>query len=82
MPLPLAQWSVQGHNATLKKVSYLENFPAYIRNTTTDKSNELLNELKQTDFYKSQERPPYSSSMIRYPLYLHYMSLPSIQFIL
>ena len=31
MPLPLPQWFVQGHmQATLKKVSYLENFPAYI----------------------------------------------------
>ena len=28
MPLPLSQWFVQGYNATLKKVSYLENFPA------------------------------------------------------
>ena len=46
MPLPLPQWFVQGHNATLKKVSYLENFPAYIRNTATDNCNELLNELK------------------------------------
>ena len=44
MSLPLPQWFVQGHNATLKKVSYLENFPAYIiRNTTTDNYNELLN---------------------------------------
>ena len=32
MPLPLPQWSVQDHNVTLKKVTYLENFPAYIQN--------------------------------------------------
>ena len=31
MPLPLPQWSVQDHNVTLKKVTYLENFPAYIQ---------------------------------------------------
>ena len=43
MPLPLPQWFVQGHNATLKKVSYLENFPAYIQNTAKDNYNELLN---------------------------------------
>ena len=31
--MPLPQWSVQGHNVTLKKVTYLENVPEYIRNT-------------------------------------------------
>ena len=31
MPLPLLQWFVQGHNTTLKRVTYLENFPVYIR---------------------------------------------------
>ena len=36
MPLPLRQWFVQGHNATLKNVTYLGNFAAYIRNTITD----------------------------------------------
>ena len=51
LPLPLPQWSVQGHNVTLKKVTYLENFPAYIRNTATDNYNELLNELNQRNFY-------------------------------
>ena len=70
MPLPLPQWFVQGHNATLKKVSYLENFPAYIRNTATDNYNKLLNELNQRNFYKPQGRPPYSASMIRYALHL------------
>ena len=45
--MPLPQWSVQGHNVTQKKVTYLENFPAYIRNTATDNYNELLNELNQ-----------------------------------
>ena len=43
MPLPLPQWFVQGHNATLKKIRYLENFPAYIRNTVTDNNSELMN---------------------------------------
>ena len=47
MPLPLPQWFVQDHSAgnTEKKVSYLENFPAYIRNNATDNYNEYLNEL-------------------------------------
>ena len=72
--MPLSQWSVQGHNGTPKKVTYLENFPAYIRNTATDNYNELLNELNQRNFYKPQGRPPYAS-VIQYALHLRYASL-------
>ena len=36
--------------ATLKKVSYLENFSVYIRNTATDYYNELVNEPWPTIF--------------------------------
>ena len=56
--------------ARLKKVSYLENFPAYMRNNTTDNYNEVLTELNQRNFYKLHGRPPYSPSMIWYVLYL------------
>ena len=52
--MTLPQWSVQGHNVTLKKVTYLENFPAYVRNIATDNYNEFLNELNQKNFYKPQ----------------------------
>ena len=72
--MPLPQWSVQGHNVTPKKVTYLENFPAYIRNTTTGNYNELLNELNQRNFYKPLVGPPYAS-VIRYALHLRYTSL-------
>ena len=72
--MALPQWSVHGHNVTPKKVTYLENFPAYIRNTATDNYNELLNELNQRNFDKPQGRPPYAS-MIRYALQLRYTSL-------
>ena len=72
--MPLSQWSVQGHNGTPKKVTYLENFPAYIRNTATDNYNELLNGLNQINFYKPQGRPPYAS-VIRYSLHLRYTPL-------
>ena len=82
MTLPLPQWFVQSHNATLKKVSYLENFPAYIQNTATDNYNELLNELNQRNFYKPQGRPPYSASMIRYALHLRYTSLQAYRLLL
>ena len=65
-----------------EKRSYLENFPAYTRNTATDYYNELLNELNQRNFYKRQGRPPYLSSMIRYALHLRYMSLQAYRLLL
>ena len=37
--LRLPQRFVQDHNETLKKVSYLENVPSYIRNTATKDYN-------------------------------------------
>ena len=77
--MPLPHWSVQGHNVTLKKVTYLEKFPAYIRNTATDNYNELLNELNQRNFHKLQGRPPYAS-VIRYALLLRYTSLQAYRF--
>ena len=63
MLLLLRQWFVQGHNATLKNVSYLENVAEYRRNTDADNYNELINEFlseltNQRNFYKPQERPP------------------------
>ena len=72
--MPLPEWSVQGHNVTPKKVTCLENFPAYIRNTATNNYNELLNEFNQRNFYKLQGRPPYAS-VIRYALHLRHTSL-------
>ena len=65
-----------------EKRSYLENFPAYTRNTATDYYNELLKELNQRNFYKRQGRPPYLSSMIRYALHLRYMSLQAYRLLL
>ena len=70
------------HNAAPKKVSYLENFQAYIRNTVTDNYTELLNELKQRNFYNPQGRPPYLASMIWYALHLRYTSLPAYRLFL
>ena len=79
--MPPPQWSVQGHNVTLKKVTYLENFPAHIRNIATDNYSELLNELNQRSFYKPQGRPPYVS-VIQYALHLRDKDItPSVQVI-
>ena len=68
--------------ATLKKISYLENSPAYIRNNATDNYNEHLNELNQRNFYKPHGRPQYSASMIYYVLHLNYMSLQANRLLL
>ena len=70
--MPLPPWSVQGHNVTPKKVTYLENFPADIQNTTTDNYNELLNELNQRNVYKPQGRPPYASADMPYIYVIHH----------
>ena len=82
MPLPLPQWFVQGHKATLKKVSCLENFPAYIRNTVTGNCNELLNKLNQKKIFNPLGRPPYSASMIQYALHLRCTSLQAYSLLL
>ena len=75
IPVPLPQWFVQGHNARLKKVSMLENLPAYIRNVVFDNYNELLDEINKRQFIKPKGRPPYSVEMIRYGLHLRHVSL-------
>ena len=65
-----------------EKGSYLENVPAYTRNTTTDYYNELLNELNQRNVCKRQGRPPYLLSMIRCALHLRYMSIQAYRLLL
>ena len=75
IPVPLPQWFVQGHNARLKKVSMLENLPAYIGNVVFDNYNELLDEINKRQFIKPKGRPPYSVEMIRYGLHLRHVSL-------
>ena len=82
MLLPSPQWYVQGYNAILNKVSYLENFPAYIRSTATDNYNELLNEFNQRNFYKPPGRSAYSASMVRCALHLLYASLQAYRLLL
>ena len=61
--------------ATRKKLSYLENFSAYIGNNTTDNYSELQDEINQRNFYKLHERQLYSASMIWYALHLRYTLL-------
>ena len=65
-------------HAILEKVSYLQNFPAYIRN----RANEHLDELNQRSFYKPHGRPQYLASMIWYALHLRYTSLQANRLLL
>ena len=81
-PLPLPSWFVKGHNAKLDKISMLENFPAYIRNTALTNHNTILDEIKNRELYKPQGRPPYSAEMIRYTLLLRYTSLQAYKLLL
>ena len=83
MPLPLPHWFAQSHSAdNTEKVSYLENFLAYIRNNATDNDNVHLNELKQRNFYKPHGRTQYTTSMISYALQLHYTPLQANRLLL
>ena len=72
----------QGRNAVLGKISYLDNFPGYMKNIATDNYNELLNELNERQFYKPQDRPPYLAQMIRYALHLRYTSFQAYKLLL
>ena len=50
IPLPLPSWFVNCHNGKLDKLSILENFPPYIRSTTIENQQVLLDELKHENF--------------------------------
>ena len=60
---------------TQKKVSYLENFLAYVWYNATDNYNKRLNKLNQRNFYKPHGTPQYSASMVWCALHLRYTSL-------
>ena len=70
--MPLPQSSVQGRNVTPKKVTYLENFPVYIRNTATDNYNELLNELKETFINHKGDHHLHQLFDMRYVYVIHH----------
>ena len=82
MPLLLPQWFVQGHNAKLKRISMLINFPSYIGNTAVENHNSILKEPKERQFYRPNCRTPYSAEMIRYSLHLRYTSLQAYKLII
>ena len=77
--IPLPSWFREGTNSTLKSVTQLENFPAYIRCIEDDFPSVIADELREIRFKK---KPLYSASLIRYALLLRYTSLPAYRMLL
>ena len=76
-PLPLPSWFVNGHSA-VDKLTMLESFRSYIRSTAIENQQVLLDKLKQRQLYQPMGRPPFSASMIRFPMHLKHI-YPGIQ---
>jgi len=71
--IPLPEWFRLGTTCKLNRFSVLENFASYIRNKSSD-YNKILQQLNEIQHYKSQGRPKYTSSIIRFALQLRYTS--------
>ena len=81
-PLPLPRWFTHGHNAKLTKLSMLENFPSYMRESVSDSHYSFIDELNQRKLYQPRGRPPYSAELIRFALHLRYTSLQAYKLLL
>ena len=82
IPLPLPHWFTHGHNAKLTKMSMLENFPSYIKESVANCHYSFWNELNERKLFHPKGRPPYSSELIRYALHLRHTSLQSYRLLL
>jgi hypothetical protein len=81
-PIPLPSFFVKSHNAKLKRISMLENFPTYMRNVAEENIYSIMNELRKRQHYKPQGRPPFSAELIRYALLLRYTSAQAYKLLL
>ena len=81
-PVPLPPWFIKGRNATLTRVSMLENLPAYIRNVAVETPYTLLDEMNARRNYKPKGRPPFSAAMIRFALHLRHTSAQAYRLLL
>ena len=81
-PIPLPPWFTQGRDASVNRISMLQNFSSYIRNVVSSNSHSLLDQMKERMYYKPKGRPPYSAEMIRYALHLRYTSLQAYKIVL
>ena len=78
-PIPLPEWFSKGKDCRLTKKSYLENFPPYIRNFADINHDDLMNELRQIQFKKPDDKPKFSAELLQIALMLRYTSLPAYQ---
>ena len=81
-PLPLPRWFTNGHNAKLNRMSMLENFPTYIKETVANTDYSIWNEIDERKFFHPRGRPPYSAQLIRYALHLRHTSLQAYKLLL
>ena len=81
-PLPLPRWFTHGHNARLNRMSMLENFPTYIKESVAESHYSFWNELNERKLYHPKGRPPYSAKLIRFALHLRHMSLQAYRLLL
>ena len=81
-PIPLPPWFTQGRDASVNRISMLQNFSSYIRNVVSSNSHSLLDQMKERMYYKPKGCPPYSAEMIRYALHLRYTSLQAYKIVL
>ena len=78
-PIFLPPWFVKGKDCRLMKKSYLENFPPYIRSFSDNRATNIMDDLQQIRYKKSDDRPKFTSELLQLVLMLRYTSLPAYQ---
>ena len=64
-PIPLPPFFVKSHNAKLKRISMLENFPTYMRNLAEENPYSIMDaRVKKTTALQTSGRPPFSAELI------------------
>ena len=76
----LSPWFVKEKNCRLTKKSYLENFPPYMRNFLDNRATNIMDELQQIRYKKSDDRSKFTSKLLQLALTLRYSSLPAYPF--
>ena len=57
-------------------MSYLENFPPYIRSFSDNRVTNIMDKLQPIRYKKPDERPKFTSKLLQLALMLRYSSLP------
>ena len=72
--IPLPPWFVIGKDCRMTKKSYLENFSPYIRGFSDSRATNILDELQQMRYKKSDDRLKFTSELLQLALMLRYTS--------